>query len=146
MELVRLSVDDIDSIKELFVSVFTGPPWYDDWSDEEQLDAYIMDLIGCFNSLALGYKDENGLQAMALGRTKHWYKKTELFIDELCVRTKLQGQGIGKKFLEEVEEYLKGQDIHGIFLLTERNMPAYNFYKKMGFEEESESVAFSKRF
>lgn len=146
MKLVKLSVDDKDSIKELFTSVFTKDPWNDDWSDEEQLDAYIMDLIGCFNSLSLGFKDENGLQAIALGRIKHWYKKTEFFIDELCVRTELQGQGIGGKFIEAIEEYLKAEGVGGIFLLTDRDMPAYNFYKKHGFYEETGNVAFGKTF
>ena len=144
MELVKLSVDDKDSIKELFTSVFTKEPWNDDWSDEEQLDAYIMDLIGCFNSLALGFKDENGLQAIALGRIKHWYRKTEFFIDELCVRTSLQGQGIGGRFVEAIEEYLKNIGVRGIFLLTDRDVPAYDFYKKHGFHEETGNVAFGK--
>ena len=144
MEFVKLSVDDMADIKELFKSVFTGEPWYDDWSDEEQLDAYLMDLIGCFNSLSLGFKDENGLQAMALGRIKHWYRATEFMIDELCVRTKLQGQGIGGKFVEAVEEYLKANGVYGIFLLTDRNVPAYDFYKSHGFHEETTNVAFGK--
>ena len=37
-ELVELDGSSFEDIKTLFRSVFTQPPWNDDWSDEEQLD------------------------------------------------------------------------------------------------------------
>lgn len=46
MELIKLSINDKEQIKDLFQRVFTGEPWNDDWSDENQLDNYIVDLIG----------------------------------------------------------------------------------------------------
>lgn len=42
----RLSIDDKEMIKEVFVGVFTKEPWNDDWSDKEQLDMYINNLVG----------------------------------------------------------------------------------------------------
>ena len=50
-ELRRLSVDDIDEIKSLFRDIFTSEPWNDDWSDDGQLEGYIIDIIGNRNSL-----------------------------------------------------------------------------------------------
>lgn len=41
----RIGTDEKESIKELFISVFTDDPWNDDWSDDRQLDLYISDLI-----------------------------------------------------------------------------------------------------
>lgn len=52
MELKVLSLEDKTIIKELFKTVFMQEPWNDDWSNEEQLEAYIMDLIGNKNSLS----------------------------------------------------------------------------------------------
>lgn len=144
MELIRLSVEDKERIKELFISVFTKEPWNDDWSNEEQLEHYIMELIGNPNSLALGYVDGSELVAMALGHIKHWYEATELYIDELCVRGEMQGKGIGGQFLSEMENYLQSHDINAIFLLTERDVPAYGFYQKQGFCELESNVAFVK--
>ncbi len=40
----RLSINDKEIIKNLFTSVFTIAPWYDDWSDKNQLDMCITDL------------------------------------------------------------------------------------------------------
>ena len=47
----RLDESEIVMIKELFVSVFTKEPWNDDWSDENQLELYLHDLVGQSNSL-----------------------------------------------------------------------------------------------
>ncbi len=145
MKISKLSLDDKEMIKELFVSVFTKEPWNDDWSDETQLDNYIVDLIGNSNSLTLGYFDEDNLVAVAMGHIKHWYEGTEYYIDELCVKTDRQGHGIGGSFISAIEAYLVGIDIRVIFLLTDRDVPAYSFYKSHSFKELEGNVAFAKR-
>lgn len=145
LRLKELSIAEKDIITQLFLSVFTQEPWNDDWSDEKQLDAYITDLTGNLNSLSLGVFDEDGnIVGMSLGNIKHWYSGTEYCIDELCVLSSMQGQGVGSKFLELIEEYLKDRDIYSIYLQTERDVPAYNFYKKRNFFELKGHVSFAK--
>lgn len=144
MELVKLDISNKKEVKNLFKEVFTKEPWNDDWSDEEQLENYITDLMGNDNSLTLAYFDNDKLVALAMGHIKHWYSATEYYIDELCVKTQLQRQGIGGKFISAIEGYLKEHEIKAIFLLTEKNVPAYGFYKKHGFEEHENNVAFAK--
>lgn len=144
MELIKLELTNKDEVKNFFRDVFTKEPWNDDWSNEEQLENYIVDLIGNRNSLTLGYFDGDKLVALSMGHVKHWYCATEYYIDELCVKTQLQGQGIGRKFINAIEEYLKEHDIKAIFLLTQKDVPAYDFYKKHGFEEHENNVAFAK--
>ena len=53
-EFKRIGMNDIEAIKELFISVFTVEPWNDDWSNQEQLHLYLSDLIGQRNSLTYG--------------------------------------------------------------------------------------------
>lgn len=92
--------------------MFTKEPWNDDWSDEGQLDNYIVDLVGNNNSLTLGFCDGGQMATLAMGHIRHWYSATEYYIDELCVKTQLQGQGMGGKFLDAMEVSIK---IHGIY-------------------------------
>ncbi|MCQ2574418.1 MAG: GNAT family N-acetyltransferase, partial [Treponema sp.] len=146
MEIKRLSLADKELIKEFFVNIFTKAPWYDDWSDKQQLDLYIIDLIGNVNSLTLGFFNNDELMALSMGYVKHWFRGTEYIINELCVKTEAQGKGIGSDFLHQMEEYLLAQGIEATFLLTERTVPAYNFYKKNGYYEYPDTVAFSKGF
>ena len=107
--------------------------------------AYIRDLTGQSYSLTLGYFDGEVLTALAMGYIKHWYSGTEYIINELCVDRQRQGQGIGSSFLKAIEEYLSENGISQIFLLTDRNVPAYQFYLKNGFQEQAGNVAFAKR-
>ena len=91
--LRELDSSDFDDIKTLFRGVFTQPPWNDDWSDEAQLDAYLKDLMGARTPLTLGLIEDGELIGLSLGSIKHWYEGTEYVIDELCIRTDLQGKG-----------------------------------------------------
>lgn len=144
MELRVLTNANLEELTKLFSSVFTAEPWRDDWSDAEQLRQYILDLTGNRNSLTLCYFDGNEMIGLAMGHIRHWYEGTEYMIDELCVRTDRQGQGIGTAFLRDMEDYLRRLGIRHIFLLTERTVPAYHFYQKNGFYELRDNAALAR--
>lgn len=142
----KLSVDFIEEIKTLFAEIFTNEPWNDDWSDENQLHNYILDLTGNRNSLAIGLFEDEEFIGMALGSIKHWYTGTEYYIDEFCIKSQKQGKGIGTNFLAMVEKFVEEKGISHIFLQTERTVPAFEFYKKNGFTELCDHVSFVKEF
>lgn len=132
------------AVRELFVSVFTQEPWNDDWSDENQLQAYIQDLIGQSNSLTFGLYEGSRLVGISMGRIRHWYSGTEYCIDELCISSSEQGKGAGTLFIREIEKACREMGLRHIFLLTENNVPAFEFYKKQGFSELKTNAAFAK--
>ena len=140
----KLDESAISVIKELYVSVFSKEPWNDDWSDEKQLHLYIRDLTGQSNSLTFGLFDGTELIGVSMGHIKHWYTGTEYFIDELCVSTAKQGQGIGTLFLNMIEKACRELGLKHIFLLTENDVPAFEFYKKRGFSKLENSVSLAK--
>ena len=142
----RLDPAETKKVKELFKSVFCAEPWCDDWSDEEQLDAYIKDLTGQSYSLAYGLFEGEELIGLSMGHVKHWYSGTEYLIDEFCIRRDRQGRGLGSHFMSKIEEALLEMDLHCIYLQTERDFPAYDFYIKNGFTEVEETVALYKTF
>ena len=143
-ELCRLSVDDIDEIKSLFRDIFTSEPWNDDQSDDGQLEGYIIDIIGNRNSLALGLYESGVLTGISLGNVMHWYMGTNYYIIELGIKPECQGRGLGTEFLRMIEEYIHANGISCIFLQTERNMPAYDFYRKNGFDLLDGHVSLTK--
>ena len=145
MNLKILTSKDKHSVTGLFRDVFTREPWNDDWSDPEQLAAYIDDLIAQNNSLTLGYMDGDRLVGLAMGRIKHWYEGTEYCIDEFCVDTPFQNKGIGSVFLNEIESYLSGIGVHWLYLQTDKTVPAYPFYIHRGFLELSDNVSLAKK-
>ena len=146
LQLKRLSVKDKEAITDVFISVFTKEPWNDDWSDKNQLDMYINDLIGQGYSLTYGLYDGDELIGISLGYVKHWYSGTEYIINELCIKTERQGAGAGTFFIAEIEKAIKELGVKQIFLLTDSNVPAFNFYKKNGFVAEETTIPMAKRF
>ena len=144
--LTELDASDLEEIKDLFRSVFTQPPWNDDWSDEEQLDEYLMDLMGARTPLVLGLVERDALVGVSIGSIRHWYEGTEYLIDELCIRTDRQGEGLGTEFLSLIEGHLLGLELHTIYLTTDRDVPAYGFYKARGFKDLPKDVALFKTF
>ncbi len=48
------SRSSFEKTRDLFFSIFSAEPWNDDWSDKEQLNTYIKELMGNFNSLSYG--------------------------------------------------------------------------------------------
>lgn len=145
MILKKLSVENKDEIASFFKGVFMREPWNDDWSDEKQLNQYILDLIGNPNSLIFGFfEDDHELVGLAMGCIRHWYEGTEYEVAEFCISAERQGQGIGTEFIKSIAEYIRKEGICRIFLQTERGVPAYEFYKKQGFVEMSDHVSFVK--
>lgn len=135
-----------EEIKRMLGEVFGAPPWNEDWSDEKQLDNYLRDLTEVRGSLVYGLFDGDLLAGVSVGKIKHWCGGTEYFIEELCLRAEYQGRGVGKEFFSLIETELKKRGINTVFLMTDRNMPAYGFYKNLGFDELTELASFFKTF
>ncbi|HFI0150750.1 TPA: GNAT family N-acetyltransferase [Streptococcus suis] len=145
MELKELYSSDMEMVKQLFLSVFCQEPWNDDWSDQEQLDRYLGDLLSHPRALCFGLIDQDMLIALSLGHIRYWYEGTEYRIEELCISRDYQGRGIGKDFLKRIEEQLVERKIIHILLQTERNLPAFSFYEKCGFHALEEDVTMVKK-
>ena len=146
LTFMRIGLEQKEQVKEKFLQVFTDAPWFDDWSDQDQLDLYLNDLMGQSYSVAFGLYEGDDLIGASLGYIKHWYSGTEYIIDELFIVKEKQGKGIGTYFLGKIGDAIKEMGVYTVFLLTERGVPAYDFYIKNGFNEIPETTAFWKEF
>ncbi len=141
----EIGTNELEDIRQLFVSVFTTEPWNDDWSDEKQLQLYLNDLVAQSNSLTFGLYEDEQLIGLSMGRIKHWYSGTEYCIDEFCIRTDKQSNGLGTFFLSQIEAAVKAKGMRYLFLQTETDVPAYGFYLKNGFKALETNVSFAKK-
>lgn len=142
--LKELTLKDFDAIKKLFKEVFMAPPWNDDWSDENQLNEYLLDLMEVRTSLVYGLYVKEVLTGVSIGNIRHWWGGTEYHIEELFIKTSEQGKGLGTKFVDMIEAAIPAKGAKQIFLQTETTVPAYEFYKKRGFDELKTHVSFFK--
>ena len=59
--------------------------------------------------------------------------RKQYYIDQFCVKSELQGKGIGSYFLKLIEHEIRAEKMNAIILNTESGFPAENFYLKSGF-------------
>ena len=96
------------------------------------------------NALNYGIMIDGELAAAALGSVRHWWEGTNYNIEEFFIAPNLQGQGLGTRFMELIEEDIKKRGLAGIFLQTDSDKPAYRFYKKNGFSDLGTHVSLYK--
>jgi len=133
-EFVQLDELYLKEIAVLYRSAFIGEPWYDDWSDNTQLEEYIKDVSCYFHGLNYGLIKDGKLVAVSLGSIRHWWEGTNYNIEEFCVDPTEQGKGTGSKFMGLIENDIKKKGIAGIFLQTDEDKPSYRFYTKNDFK------------
>ena len=145
MSIKEIDITLFHEIKDMFRATFSGPPWNEEWKDD-QLNEYLHDLIEVRGSLMFGLYEREKLIGISIGKIKHWCSGTEYFIEELCISNDYQGRGLGREFFALIKNSLKERGITQIFLMTDRDKPAYEFYKKIGFKELSEITSFFGEF
>ena len=144
IEMIELDETYLPQMAELYKQAFGGEPWNDDWSDREQLMAYMREISCSYNALNYGLLMDGKLCALSVGMIRHWWEGTNYNIEEICVSPELQGQGIGSRFMGMIQEEVRKKGLAGIFLQTDRDKPAYRFYKKNGFGDLEQHVSLYK--
>jgi GNAT superfamily N-acetyltransferase len=129
----KFSLEDTDKCAKLFKEVFSDYPWYDDWVSISQARKYLLVLVE--NPAFEGFIAFEGFKiaAVCFGRKKSWWEGKEFFIDEFFVSNLKQGNGIGTKLIDYVKDSLNKEDYRRLVLLTNKGIPAEEFYVKNGF-------------
>lgn len=133
LELRKFSIEDIDKCTKLYKEVFSDYPWYDEWVSFNQVRKYLIELIE--NPVFDGFLAYEGteLAAVCLGHKRSWWMGKEFFIDEFYVANQKQGNGVGTKLMVYIKDSLIKEDYTRLVLLTNKKIPAEEFYFKNGF-------------
>lgn len=63
-------------------------------------------------------------------------------VTDVAVSPQFQGQGLGKKIVQEIRDYLEREALPSAYICLVADVPANHFYEKYGFKESApESVA-----
>ena len=143
-KLTLLDDSYLEQMADLFKKAFAGEPWNDDWSDRTQLLEYVKEISSNCNALNYGFVRDGKLIAMSIGMIRHWWEGTNYNIEELCVDPNFQGQGIGTHLMSLIEDEIREKGLHGIFLQTDSDKPAFKFYTKNGFNNLETHVSLYK--
>lgn len=144
MEIVQVKEPDIDGHAALLVEVFSQEPWCESWAFENAHDRLL-----CYKNapyfLGLSAIDNGELIGFVFGNFEPYQKSLQYIIKEMCVKTKKQRTGVGKKLLSELNSLLKQSNASTSYLLTRKGSPAESFYLNSGYLlSESMGLYFNK--
>ena len=128
----KIKKDNINEIVELYIETYKKEPWNENW-EKDIAENKIRDAIE--NNLAENYciKNDNKIIGIMFGHRCYFIDKKELYIDEYFIDYNYQRKGIGKYFLECIENDIKQKNYSNMVLLTKKAFPSELFYKNNGF-------------
>ena len=144
MDIKRFSEQDLARCTELFIEVFNGEPWNDGWTFAKA-KKYLLDFYQTPGFIGVFAVENGEILGFIFGVNRVWWSGDEFFINEMCVKTQCQNKGIGEVMLNYVIKELQSRNISSITLLTDRGIPAEDFYRKHGFEEIERILFLHKR-
>ena len=138
-----ITKSDIGKCAKLFSQVFSSEPWNEPWTEEDAFKR----LNHFFESKGFAgvLLESESVIGFALGNIEPFHFGDMFYLREMCIDTKKQHSGYGYKILENLEESLKEQEVHSIYLTTERQIPASKFYQKHGFNFKEAMGFYAKR-
>lgn len=145
MNIRKYSSHDFEQCIHLFIEVFNNEPWNDKWS-RVKAESYLHDYIHTPGFKGVIAEEHEVIHGFIFGVSKRWWSADEFFINEMCVKSSQQRSGIGTSMLNYLAEELKSEGIENMTLLTNRDIPAEQFYKKNGFEEIERIIFLSKKY
>ena len=142
MELREIIKKDLKKCAEVFSRAFSNTPWNESWNTESALEriSHFYDSKGFCGVLA----EEGEALGFVLGNIEPYFSGPIFYLREMCVDPELQNSGIGKKMLTRIEKILELKGVKVIYLITERDIPAAQFYIKRGYKVDKNSDSLSK--
>ena len=139
MELKEMSVENLDRYALLFRDVFNGEPWYDRWTVDTARER-LRQFMGTGQFFGICAQEEGELLGLICGQREVYYDGPRFCIQEFCVDHHRQGTGCGKKLLEALSERLKAEEIHYLYLMTQRGERTQGYYLRRGFETDEDLI------
>ena len=143
-ELKMYRDTDFEDCVRIYCDAFNAPPLNYVWLTKEKAWRYIRDLTQTPGFLGYTYWVGDEMVAFCFGKLDNYFEGTMFDVEELAVASAYQSQGIGSTVMRLLETKLAGYAVAAISLQTSRNLPAYHFYLKNGYEELSESITLTK--
>ena len=142
MIIRKATIRDLKNIAEIFRIESAKPPYNKKRTSEKALNRIREDFRG--NDIYVSTID-NQIAGFVMVSVDSGIK-TQLWINELWILKKYQGQGIGKSLMDEIEKIYKKKGIK-IFELVAHTAKggALDFYKKIDYKVDNSMVFLQKR-
>jgi ribosomal protein S18 acetylase RimI-like enzyme len=143
-ELIMYKDENLQQCVEIYISAFTTPPLCYDFLTKEKVERYLRDMVKTPGFLGYTYHTNGEMIAFCFGKLDNYFEGTMFEVSELAVASTQQRSGTGSEVMRLLEIKLAGYGVSAVSLHTSRELPAFNFYQKIGYEELPENVTLLK--
>jgi aminoglycoside 6'-N-acetyltransferase I len=144
MEIRQITKNDVPLCAETFVDSYNQMPWNYGWKKDDAIK-YLQEYVECPQFAGFMIFEDGHVPGALFGHTKTWWTNNQFMIDELFISPGKQGKGYGKTLLRETEKYAKEFSIERLILMTNKFMPALQFYNKNEFSKVDQYVFMFKQ-
>jgi len=132
MNIRPLTKDDIEKCAEVYLEAYNCAPWNYRFTIEKA-QIYLQEYVDRNRFVGFVLIENDKIVAATLGHAKTWWTNDLIYIDELFVSPQYRGKGYGKKLLDHAEEFALTQGYEVITLMTNKHMPAFEFYQHLDY-------------
>ncbi|MES2703278.1 MAG: GNAT family N-acetyltransferase [Bacteroidota bacterium] len=144
IKVLDLAAEDVLVCVDTFMASYNTLPWNYSWEKEDAVK-YLMEYAGAPTYRGFILREGDAVAAALLGHTKTWWTGNQFMVDELFVSAASQGKGYGKALLAAAERFAQAANIERITLMTNKFMPALQFYNKNDFNKVDQYVFMFKQ-
>ena len=130
---------DLQACAQVYCSAFSAPPWHENWT-EAVAQKRVSELMCTPMSRGFVCEENSRITAFAAGRMMTYLHGTEYVLDEFCVAYDVQGQGIGRKLMQQIRTVMRENGCRSIVLNTTKGYPSERFYERNGFVHSPDMI------
>ena len=134
MEYIRIQEDFLVECARIYVRTFNSEPWNDHWTEETAFKR-LSDIFNTPGFFGIAAAEDGFVKAAIFGNIEQWYEGSMYFLKEMFVQNAYRGSGLGSRLLNKLEENLKHDDVHLIYLFTSEGNRTEGFYKKNAYKK-----------
>ena len=143
-ELIMYRETDLETCAEIYVAAFNAPPLSYDFLTKEKALRYLRDMARTPGFLGYTYWVDDEMAAFCFGVLDNYFQCVMFEVEELAVVPQMHRGGVGSTVMRLMEAKLAAYGVSSVSLSTSRNLPAFDFYVKNGYEEIQENVTLVK--
>ncbi|TDR51959.1 ribosomal protein S18 acetylase RimI-like enzyme [Listeria rocourtiae] len=139
MMITKYRTENLDSCVSLLIESYNCEPWNDCWTPVTARK-YLEEFAEARRFIGFLFWDGNEIIGVAFSHERTWMDSSELYIDEFYISPHHQRMGIGKKLMRALEDYAVENGCESIALVTDKDKPAFEFYKEFGLSSSRHTV------
>ena len=139
--ITQINQNDIPAVAQAMSKAYSEEPWFENWT-QEKAERRVKNILGNFESIGLGYFENNKILGGLLGFVDPYAEEDFFFVSEIFVIPECKKHGLGSALLKELEKILKEKNICVLQLNSINSNQS--FYQKNGFQKDSVDVMYKR--